>query len=52
TSSEFGTFYEKCPVLKEEDESLRLSRCLLVDLTGRVIQQGLELLGIQTCEQM
>ncbi|MEZ6052484.1 MAG: arginine--tRNA ligase [Planctomycetaceae bacterium] len=52
TAGEFSTFYEHCPVLKEEDESLRLSRCLLVDLTGRVIQQGLELLGIQTCEQM
>ncbi len=52
TAGEFSTFYEHCTVLKEEDESLRLSRCLLVDLTGRVIQQGLELLGIQTCEQL
>jgi arginyl-tRNA synthetase len=52
TAGEFSTFYDNCPVLKEPDEALRRSRLLLVDLTGRIIQLGLELLGIQTVEQM
>ncbi|MFV0444846.1 MAG: arginine--tRNA ligase [Planctomycetaceae bacterium] len=45
-------FYEHCPVLKAEDEATRLSRQRLVDLTGRIIAQGLSLLGIGVCEQM
>jgi len=52
TAGEFSTFYDQCPVLKEPEEALRNSRLLLVDLTGRIIQRGLELLGIQTVEQM
>jgi arginyl-tRNA synthetase len=44
-------FYENCPVLKAE-EPVRSSRLALCDLTGRVIKQGLELLGIETLEQM
>jgi arginyl-tRNA synthetase len=39
-------------VLKAPDEATRTSRLRLVDLTGRVIAQGLSLLGIQTSEQM
>jgi arginyl-tRNA synthetase len=45
-------FYEHCPVLKAEDEATRQSRLRLVDLTGRVIERGLGLLGIGVCEQM
>ena len=47
----FTTFYENCPVLKS-DEPVRTSRLALCDLTARVIHTGLELLGIQTIEQM
>ena len=47
----FTGFYEQCPVLKSEP-ALRESRLGLCDLTGRVLRQGLELLGIQTLEQM
>ncbi|HYG33501.1 MAG TPA: arginine--tRNA ligase, partial [Clostridia bacterium] len=47
----FTTFYEKCPVLKSEPEQ-RASRLLLCDLTARVLKQGLEVLGIETLEQM
>ena len=46
------SFYDACSVLKEEDPDVRQSRLLLVDLAGRVIQQGLNLLGIQTAAQM
>jgi arginyl-tRNA synthetase len=47
----FAGFYENCPVLKAEPEE-RASRLALSDLTGRVLKQGLELLGIETLEQM
>ncbi len=52
TANLFSSFYDQCPVLKEEDAALRASRLRLVDLFGRTIQQGLALLGIGTCEQM
>ena len=48
----FSTFFEQCPVLKADDEATRSSRLRLVDLTGRVIKDGLGLLGIETAEQM
>lgn len=44
-------FYEACPVLKAEP-SIRAGRLALCDLTGRVIKQGLEVLGIETLEHM
>jgi arginyl-tRNA synthetase len=47
----FAGFYENCPVLKAEPVA-RASRLALSDLTGRVLKQGLELLGIETVEQM
>jgi arginyl-tRNA synthetase len=47
----FTRFYENCPVLKSEPE-LRASRLALCDLTARVLKQGLEVLGIETLEQM
>jgi arginyl-tRNA synthetase len=39
-------------VLKAEDENIRQSRLALCDLTARVLNQGLALLGIETPEQM
>lgn len=47
----FARFYENCPVLKAHgiERSTRLALC---DLTGRVLKQGLEVLGIETLEQM
>ena len=47
----FHTFYEACPVLKSE-EPLRSSRLALCDLSGRVLQRGLDLLGIKVPEKM
>jgi len=46
------TFYEACPVLKADDEATKQSRLRLVDLTGRTIEAGLNLLGIGVCEKM
>ena len=47
----FMSFYESCPVLKAEG-AVRASRLALCDLTARTIRCGLELLGIETVEQM
>jgi arginyl-tRNA synthetase len=47
----FHTFYEACPVLKS-DEPVRGSRLALCDLSGRVLQCGLDLLGIKVPEKM
>jgi arginyl-tRNA synthetase len=47
----FARFYENCPVLKARGPS-RDSRLALCDLTARVLRQGLEVLGIETTEQM
>jgi arginyl-tRNA synthetase len=52
TANSFSTFYQECSVLREPEDAIRTSRLLLCDLTARVIAQGLELLGIKTCEQM
>jgi arginyl-tRNA synthetase len=47
----FTAFFENCPVLKAEPE-IRASRLLLIDLTAKVLKQGLSVLGINTLEQM
>src|SRR3989440_7664600 len=47
----FTTFWEHCPVLRAED-GIRESRLALCDLTGRVLRQGLDLLGITAPERM
>ena len=48
----FTAFYEACPVLKDGYEATRESRLALCDLTARVLQQGLALLGIEAPERM
>jgi len=48
----FSSFYENCPVLKAEDTTTRNSRLRLCDLTARVMQRGLGLLGIEVLERM
>jgi arginyl-tRNA synthetase len=50
-ANSFHTFYEACPVLKS-DEPTRSSRLALCDLTARVLQRGLDLLGIKVPERM
>ncbi len=50
-ANSFHTFYEACPVLKS-DEPARSSRLALCDLTARVLERGLDLLGIKVPERM
>jgi arginyl-tRNA synthetase len=47
----YSTFYDALPVLKAEGDTCA-SRLALCDLTGRVLRQGLGLLGIGTVERM
>jgi arginyl-tRNA synthetase len=50
-AGDFARFYENCPVLKAEGAA-RATRLALCELTSRVLQQGLDALGIATTEQM
>ncbi len=47
----YARFYENCPVLKAEGVA-RATRLALCEVTGRVLKQGLDVLGIETTEQM
>jgi arginyl-tRNA synthetase len=48
----FHAFYEACPVLKAETAESRTARLVLCDVTARVLQIGLNLLGIDAPERM
>jgi arginyl-tRNA synthetase len=48
----FNSFYQSCPVLSVEDESVRSSRLKLSELTRRVVVDGLDILGIESPNQM
>jgi arginyl-tRNA synthetase len=47
----FGSFYENCPVLQAEGD-IRTQRLALCDLTGQVLNTGLETLGLETTDRM
>ncbi|MEO1510683.1 MAG: arginine--tRNA ligase [Planctomycetota bacterium] len=51
-ASAFSGFYDRCHVLNESDETIRASRLRLCDLTGRVLADGLDVLGLPTVERM
>ena len=48
----FSAFYENCPVLKAETSDLRESRLTLSALVLRTMVTGLDLLGLESPEQM
>jgi arginyl-tRNA synthetase len=48
----FTDFYESCPILRADTDEQRRSRLFLAGLTGRVLAQGLDLLGITAPERM
>jgi arginyl-tRNA synthetase len=50
-SQKFNQFYDRVPVLQAE-QSVRTSRLCLCDITARVLQLGLNLLGIRVLERM
>ncbi|MCG7563244.1 MULTISPECIES: arginine--tRNA ligase [Pseudoalteromonas] len=52
-ASLYMTFYEACPILKDDvSAEVRESRLLLCNLVARTLHTGLELLGIEVMEQM
>ena len=52
-ASAFASFWVECPVLKDDvPADVRASRIALTDLTGRVLVQGMSLLGIEAPERM
>ena len=51
-ANRYASFFEQCPVLRAENETIRNSRLLLCDLVARTMQLGLQLLGIETVERM
>jgi arginyl-tRNA synthetase len=48
----FSSFYEACPILIGDDETIKKSRLKLAALTAKTLKQGLSLLGIETLERM
>jgi arginyl-tRNA synthetase len=51
-AQEFGSFYENCPVLLNDDELTMNRRLALCNLTARTLSTGLNLLGIDAPERM
>ena len=51
-AQEFGSFYENCPVLLNDDELTMTRRLALCNLTARTLSTGLNLLGIDAPERM
>jgi arginyl-tRNA synthetase len=51
-AKQFATFFEECPVLRAEDEATKRSRLAICFATGRVLRQGLNLLGIGVVPRM
>ncbi|WP_448216108.1 arginine--tRNA ligase [Endozoicomonas sp. 2B-B] len=52
-SGAFMSFYENCPVNKEGvSEPVKISRLQFCALTAHILKKGLDLLGIETVEQM
>jgi arginyl-tRNA synthetase len=52
TAGLFHRFFENCPVLQAKTQALQASRLTLTGLTGDVLRDGLNLLGISTLEEM
>ena len=50
-ASTFHSFFEQCPVLKGEGETLQPASCYAI-LTARILASGLDLLGIEVPERM
>lgn len=52
TAKTYSKFNENCHVLRAESVSIQTTRLALVSLTGRVLQTGLDLLGVEVVPRM
>lgn len=50
-AQDYNLFYQKHPILKAEG-SKRITRLLITESVGNILQHGLDLLGIKTVEKM
>ncbi|MGH3793203.1 MAG: DALR anticodon-binding domain-containing protein, partial [Pseudonocardiaceae bacterium] len=48
----FTEFYGACPVLKAPSDEVRNNRVVMCQLTGRTLELGLQLLGIEAPERL
>lgn len=48
----FNQFYNECPVLKEEDQTIKEFRIKLINTTAKIIKNGMMCLGIHVPERM
>ncbi len=51
-AKQFASFFDQCPVLTAESPELRDSRLVMCHAVSRVLEQGLQLLGIGVVERM
>ena len=52
TAKTYSRFNDNCHVLKAETEAIQTTRLVLVTLCGRILQRGLNLLGIDVVARM
>jgi arginyl-tRNA synthetase len=48
----FNQFYNECPVLKEENETVKEFRIKLIETTATIMKNGMKCLGIEVPERM
>ncbi len=51
-AKQFATFFDQCHVLNADSQALQQSRLVICQAASRVLQQGLNLLGIGVVERM
>lgn len=51
-ASQFSSYYERVPILHENDTAVKNNRLLLITALGYTLKQGLEILGIECPEKM
>ena len=51
-AKDFNQFYHDLSILSDPDESRRIFRIGLSDITGRIIETAMDLLGIEVPERM
>ncbi len=51
-AKEYNQFYHELPMLKEQDESLKVFRLSLSEFVANIIKSAMELLGIDVPERM
>ena len=51
-AKEYNQFYQEIPVLREDNEEIRTFRLMLSYMTGKIIREGMGLLGIQVPNRM